>query len=61
MFTIYFFWLSPGDFLDLLDNIKWLGIKKILTWCLDLPLSLGLVAAGAVFGGMFYSIFSGKK
>jgi len=72
-----FIWLKTGEWLHLsfysvfvwlnidlfapLQKIEWQGIKKIFLWYLELPLSIGLIVTGAIFGGLFYAIFSRKE
>lgn len=72
-----FVWLKSGEWLHLplysvlvwlnielltsLQNIEWQGIKTIFLWYLELPLSVGLIVSGAIFGALFYAIFSRKE
>lgn len=58
-FYALFVWLNL-DPLTPVNSIEWQGIKKILLWCLELPLCVGLIGLGAVFGGAFYAIFSAE-
>jgi hypothetical protein len=50
-FYMLFSWLNI-DPVSLVHGIGWMGIRKILLWCLELPLSVGFVLVGAVFGGL---------
>lgn len=56
-FYSVFDWLNV-DLFTSVSSIEWQGIKKILLWCLELPLFFGLMGLGAVLGGVFYAIFS---
>jgi hypothetical protein len=58
-FYAVFAWLNLDPFSPV-NSIEWQGIKKILVWCLELPLSVGFLGLGAVLGGAFYAIFSRK-
>jgi len=58
-FSTVLAWLNLDPF-TLVASIEWQGIKKILLWCLELPLSVGLMGSGAVLGSAFYAIFSRK-
>ena len=35
---------------NLVVDISWAGVQKILIWILDLPLSLGIIAFGGLMG-----------
>ena len=59
-FYSVFVWLNI-DLFTPLQNIEWQGIKKIILWFLELPLSIGLISTTAIFGGLFYTIFSRQK
>lgn len=37
------------DYYSVVD-IRWAGVQKIVVWLLDLPLSLGVVAFGGLYG-----------
>lgn len=56
-FFVVFDWLKV-DVFSFMEKIEWQGLKKIMVWYLELPLSLGLVATGAVLATVFYSIFN---
>ena len=58
-FYAVFVWLSLDPFSPV-NNIEWQGIKKILLWYLELPLSLGLLGLAAIVGGAFYAVLSRK-
>ena len=50
-FYMLFSWLNI-DAVSLVHGIGWISIRKILLWCLELPLSFGFVLVGAVFSGL---------
>lgn len=58
-FYAAFVWLNIDPYAPI-NNIEWQGIKKIFLWCLELPLSVGIMGLGTVLGGAFYAVFSRK-
>jgi len=59
IFYAVFWWLDL-DLLTAVNKLEWQGIKKIIFWFFELPLSVGFLGSGAVLGCAFYVIFSPK-
>jgi hypothetical protein len=57
-FYFLFTWLKID--LSVIGNMEWQGIKKILIWLLELPLSLMSIALGGVLAYLFAVIFRPK-
>lgn len=55
-FYMLFFWLNI-DPVSLVQGIGWIGIRNILLWCLELPLSVGFMLVGAVLGVAFWFMY----
>lgn len=54
-FYVLFSWLDLD--ISAIANMKWQGVKKILIWILDLPLSLMSIVLGGVIAYVFMSTF----
>lgn len=54
-FYVLFSWLDLD--LSAIANMKWQGVKKILIWILELPLSLMSIVLGGVIAYLFRSTF----
>lgn len=59
-FYAVFMWLNLDPFTPV-NKIEWQGIRKILLWCLELPLSIGLMGLSALLAYTFYAIFSRQE
>jgi hypothetical protein len=54
-FYVLFSWLDID--LSVIANITWQGVKKILIWILELPLSLMSIVLGGLIAYVFMSTF----
>lgn len=58
-FYVMFDWLEID--LSVIGNMEWQGVKKILKWLLELPLSLMSFVIGSSLAYLFAVIFSSKE
>ena len=54
-FYVLFSWLDLD--LSAIAHMKWQGVKKILIWILELPLSLMSIVLGGAIAYVFMSTF----
>ena len=58
-FILMFTWLKID--LSVIANMEWQGIKKILVWFLELPLSLMLIALGVALASLLIAVTSSLR